>query len=133
LVALRLWTEKGADFVKGEAKACRGMAVFEPTHRATSLLDSPMVLLQMVVQIAVGPVQHPVPEDVPNGQRIGIMTIRRDPVRHHPSRQPCRPKEGLGRCKVPGITEVLSDFGKWPVRKYAKNQPCALAIFYCTA
>jgi hypothetical protein len=28
---------------------------------------------QIVAQIAVGPVGHPLPEDVPNGARIGIM------------------------------------------------------------
>jgi hypothetical protein len=60
----------------------------------------------MVIQVAVGPVRHPLSEDVPNGPWIGIMAIRRDPVRRDASYHPRRPKEGLGRCKVPGITEA---------------------------
>jgi hypothetical protein len=48
-MALRLRTEKGADFVKGEAKACRGVAVFEPTHRglAAATLPKPTVRLHV--------------------------------------------------------------------------------------
>ena len=48
-MALRLRSEKGTDFVKGEAKACRGMTVFEPTHRAISLLDAPTSLLNGLI------------------------------------------------------------------------------------
>jgi hypothetical protein len=48
-MAQRLRTEKGAGFVKGEAKACRRVAVFEPTHRAISLLDAAMILLNGLI------------------------------------------------------------------------------------
>jgi hypothetical protein len=31
-------------------------------------------------KVAVRPVRHPLPEDVPNGPRVGIMAIRGDPI-----------------------------------------------------
>jgi hypothetical protein len=48
-MVLRLRTEKGVDFVKGEAKAWRGVAVFEPTHRglAVATLPKPTVRLHV--------------------------------------------------------------------------------------
>jgi hypothetical protein len=54
------------------------------------------------------------------------MAIRRDPVRRHPSRQPCRPKEGLGRCKVPGITEANINEVAISIHRLVKVLPLAL-------
>ena len=68
-----------------------------------------MVLLQMVVQIAIRSVDHPLPEDIPDGTRVGIMTIRGDTVRRHPGYGPCRPKERLSRGEVPGGAEPYVD------------------------
>ena len=106
LVAVRLGTEECSNLIKGTAERRSGGEAFESARGPVALFDAPMVLLHMVVQIAVGPVRHPVPEDVPNGAWIGIMAVRRDPVRRDPGHHPRRPKEGLGRCKVSGLTEA---------------------------
>ena len=49
--------------------------------------------------------RHPLPEDVPNRARIGIMAIGRDAIRRHPSHHPCRPNKGLGRREIACIAE----------------------------
>jgi hypothetical protein len=82
---------------------------FIPTHprsATTRFCHLRKDYFHMVVQIAVGAVPHPVPENIPNGTWIGLMAICRDAGRRPPCHGPCRPKEGLGRCKVSGITEA---------------------------
>jgi len=63
-----------------------------------------MVLRQIVVQRAVGPVGHPLPEDIPHGPRLGIMAIRGEPAGRHVGHRPRGTEERLGCCEVSGVT-----------------------------
>jgi hypothetical protein len=47
-----------------------------------------MLLFQMIIQVAVRPVYHPIPKDIPNAARVGIMAIRSDPVEHDAGHRP---------------------------------------------
>jgi hypothetical protein len=84
LVATRLQSEKGPNLVEEVAEARGRSKGFEPTCRSVALLDAPMILLQMMIQVAVRSVHYAVPEDVANGTRVGIMAIRGDMVRVTP-------------------------------------------------
>jgi hypothetical protein len=68
-----------------------------------------MILLQMIIQVAVRPVPHPLPKDVPNGARIGIMAIRGDAVWGDTGYCPGGAEEGLGRCEVACLAEPHID------------------------
>jgi hypothetical protein len=73
LFAVQLWTEKGSDLIEGAAETRGGGEGFEPACGPVALLDAPMVLLDIVVQVAVRPVRHLVPEDGPNSPRVGVV------------------------------------------------------------
>ncbi len=69
-----------AHFIEGSAEArCRGHAS-EPTHGMIALLDTTMVLLQSIVEITVGSMEHLIAQGLADGTRIGIMPIGRDPL-----------------------------------------------------
>jgi hypothetical protein len=53
LVAVRLGAEACSDLVKGEAKPRGSGEGFEPSRGSVSLFNTPMVLLQMIVQVPV--------------------------------------------------------------------------------
>ena len=94
LVAVRLRAEKGADLIKDVTETCRRRKGFELSHRLEALLHSRMVLLQMGVEIAGGPVCHLVDKDSSDGARVGIMAIRGDLLGRHISYRPGRTEEG---------------------------------------
>jgi hypothetical protein len=71
-----LRAEKRADLIKDATETCSCGKGFEPTGGAITLFNAPMILLQVVFQITVRPVRDPISEDIPNGARVGIMTIR---------------------------------------------------------
>jgi hypothetical protein len=73
-VAVQVTTVDGVATGAAEARS-RGKG-FEPTCRPVALLQTLMILLQMIIQVAVRPVRHPLPEDVPNGAWVCIMAIR---------------------------------------------------------
>lgn len=66
-VAVRPGAEKSSDLFKDVAETRSGGERFEAAHGPVALLHAPMILLQLVIQIAVRPVDHEVPEDVPDG------------------------------------------------------------------
>jgi hypothetical protein len=126
LVTMRLGTEKGADLNEGAAETCGCGEGFEPTRGPVPLFDPPMILFQMVVQIAVGAVRHPLSEDGANGSRIGIMAIRGDAVGRHPGHRPGRAKKGLGRRQVPRVAEPRMDEMAVPVDGTLQIAPASL-------
>src|SRR5262245_8741240 len=77
--------------------------------RPVALFDTPMIVLQMIIQVAVRPVPHPLPKDVPNSARIGIMAIRGDALWDHTGYRPGGTEKGLGRCKVACLAEPHID------------------------
>jgi hypothetical protein len=101
LVAVRLRAEKGAELIKDVTETCSHRKGFEPSSGSEALLHSPMVLLQMVVEIAVGPVHHLVAKDGSDGTRVGVMAIRGDPLGRHTSHRPGRTEARLGCRKIP--------------------------------
>jgi hypothetical protein len=105
----RLRPQRGPDLVEEATEACSGAEGFEPTRGPIALFDAPMVLLQMIIQVAVRPMDHPASKDVPNGAWVGIMAIGGDPVRSHPGHRPGRAEEGLGCGKVAGVAEPCVD------------------------
>jgi hypothetical protein len=106
LVTVRLGTEECSDLIKDKAEPRSGGEGFEPAHRPKALLDSAMILLQMILQIAVGPVRHPVPKDVPNSAGVGLLAIGGDAVWDDAGHDPGRAEEGLGCREVPRIAEA---------------------------
>jgi hypothetical protein len=68
-----------------------------------------MVLLQMVIQVTVRPVDHMVPEVVPNGTRVGIEAIRGDAIWGDTGHDPGGAKKGLSRCSVACLTQAHVD------------------------
>lgn len=90
LVAVQLETEKGSDCIEGAAETRGGGEGFEPACGPVALLDAPMVLLDMAVQVAVRPARHLVPEDGPNGPLLGVVPIGGDAVGRDPSHRPRR-------------------------------------------
>ncbi len=68
-----------AHFIEGTAEArCRGHAD-EPTHGVIALLDATVILLQSIVEGAVGPVEHVTAQGLADGTRVGVMPIGRHP------------------------------------------------------
>jgi hypothetical protein len=106
LFAVQLGMEKGSVLIGGAAETRGGGERFETACGSVGLLDAPMVLLDMVVQVAVRPVRHLVPEDGPNGPRLGVVVIGGDAVGRYPSHRPRRTIEDLGRCEVPRVAEA---------------------------
>jgi hypothetical protein len=80
LCAVQLETEKGSDLIEGVAETRGGGEGFDPACEPVALLDAPMVLLDMAVQVAVRPVRQLVPQDGPNGPRVGVVAIGGDTV-----------------------------------------------------
>jgi hypothetical protein len=106
LIAARWGTEKGTAFIKEATKSSGAIALFEPIHGTVALCNSSMALLHMVVQVAVRPVRHLLPEHRADRPRIGIMPVGRNPVRRCSSHRPRGQKERLRRCEIPGLTKV---------------------------
>jgi hypothetical protein len=126
LVAVHLRTENGADRIEDSAEARRGGAVLKPRQRAVTLVDPSMILLQMVMQGALGPVAELCPEHRAERPRIGVMPLSRDPGRRHPRDGPCRAAEGLGRLEVSGIAEPGIDQVPIPLNGPLEGLPLPL-------
>jgi hypothetical protein len=93
---MRLRSEQGTDLVEEATETRGGGEGVGPAHRPIALLDPPMILLQAIVAITVGPVRHPVPKDVPNSARVGLLAIGGDAVWDDAGHDPGRAEEGLG-------------------------------------
>ena len=105
LVVTRLRPEKGTDLVEDTTEACCGGEGSKPARRAIPLFNAPMILFQMVIEIAMRPVGHPPPEDVADGTWVGVMAIGGGALRCHPGHRPCRAEEGLSRRKVARVAQ----------------------------
>jgi hypothetical protein len=106
LIAVGLGAQKGSHLVEQAAEARSHGAMFEPAHGAIPLFDPAMILLQMVIQVSIGPMLHLVPEDMANGTWVRIVTIRGDALRGHASARPRSTEERLRRGEVAGVAEA---------------------------
>ena len=59
-------------------KASGRLDTFESAHRPRALLDASMVLLQVIIQVAVGAMTHRLPQLSFNGSGVGVMSIGRN-------------------------------------------------------
>jgi len=50
-------------------------ATLPPTHGGIALLDATVILLQSIVEGAVGPVKHVTAQGLADGTRVGVMPI----------------------------------------------------------
>jgi hypothetical protein len=109
LVAVGLGAEKRAELIKDATEPSSRGKGFEPSGGPITLFNAPMVLLQMIIQVAVGPVRHPVPEDVLDGAWVGVVTIGGDVVRRHPRHRLGGAEERLGCREVARVAEPRID------------------------
>lgn len=97
LIAVGLGPWKATNLIEDPTEVRSGVKGFEPTHGTVPLFNTAMVLLQVIIQVGVRPVHHPLPENVPNRTRVGVMAIGGHPVGRHPGHRPRRAKKGFGR------------------------------------
>ena len=76
----RSGAEEVPEFVVTAAKPSRGWDALEATHRSTSALDTTMILLEAIVEIAVCSMPYAAAELRPDRPGVGVMAVRRDPV-----------------------------------------------------
>jgi hypothetical protein len=69
-----------AHFIEGSTEARSRGHASKPTHRVVTLFDATVILLQSIVQIAVGPVEHLTAQSLANRTGIGMMSICRHPL-----------------------------------------------------
>jgi hypothetical protein len=81
LAATRPRAEELAYLVERGAEARCGLKASEAPHRVVPLLDSPVVLLQEVVQVLLTSVADTPAQGPPDRARVYGVTIRRDPER----------------------------------------------------
>jgi site-specific DNA recombinase len=81
---------------------------------------------QVVIQVAVGTMEHPAPEHVLDGTWMGFVAVGGDAVGHHPGHHPGRTEEGLSRRKVAGVAEPCVDQVAVPVDGAVEIAPVPL-------
>src|SRR5262249_2317016 len=64
------------------AEACRRHKSLEAAHRVSPLLDASMILLQVIIQMAIGTMDDSFPQRSFNGPRVPAMAVSRDPSRN---------------------------------------------------
>jgi hypothetical protein len=60
------------DLVEETTEACSSAERFESAHGSVSLFNTSVILLQMVIQIAVGPMRDLLSEDMAYSTRVGV-------------------------------------------------------------
>jgi hypothetical protein len=88
-----------------------------------------MILLEMVIQVAVRPMRHPIPKDVPNGARVCIAAIRGDAVQGHAGHRLGRTKERFGRREVPHVAEAYVHEVAISINRPVEVSPLALDTY----
>src|SRR4051812_24491903 len=91
------------------AKAFGRLHTFASPHGARPLLDSSMVLFQVIVQVTVGAMTHGFPQLSFDGSRIGVMPVGRHALRDTTGDSPCGVEERFCRCLVPLLTQHYID------------------------
>ncbi len=102
-------------FLKRATEAGGGIHVPKPAHRIVALFDAAMILLDPVVQIRVAAVGHRFAQRLADRPRIGVMPIRRDPLRCLASHVQRLHKEPLRCVHIPLFTEPDVHQGTIPI------------------
>ena len=116
-MAGRRRTEKRPDLIEQATKVRSRAAMSELAHQPTPLFDPSMILLQMVIQVAIGPVDYLLSEHRANRSRIGVMPIGRDSGRRHTSHDPRGAEERLSRREVSCVTKPHVDQVPGPIAR----------------
>jgi hypothetical protein len=131
LMAVQLGTEKGADLIKDAAETRGADEGFEPTRAPIAWLDAAMVWLQMVVEMATCPVQHPIPKDVAHRAWVSVMAVGGDAVRGHPGHRPGPAEERPGRREIPRGAQPDIHEMAIPINGPVEILPLALNTHIC--
>src|SRR5262249_4327365 len=86
-------------------KASGRLDPFEAAHRPRALFDASMVLLQVIIQVAVGAMTHRLPQLSFDGSGVGVMSIGRNAFRDTLSDRTRGPEERFGRSTATLLTE----------------------------
>ena len=84
-----------------------------------------MILLEAIVEVAVGPMPHAGAKFAPDRLRIGIVAVRRDPVGDHSGDRLRRSKETLRRGEVTVLAEHDVDQGAVAIDRAIEVLPLA--------
>jgi hypothetical protein len=114
---MRLRTQEGADLIEDTTEACSGGAMLKSTHGTGALFNAAMVLLQVIVQVASGPMGHLRSEHSTDRPWIAIMPIGRDPVGRPSGHGPRGAAADLRRWEVPHGTEPHIDQVSVPINR----------------
>ncbi len=68
-------TEVLALLVKGSAEAGGGVDVPKPAHGVIALFDTPMVLLEPIIEIGTATVGNVLTQCLADGTRIGVVAV----------------------------------------------------------
>ena len=99
--------------------------LYEAEHHSTSAFDAAVILFEAVVQVAAGPMPHAAAELRSDRPWIGIVAVRRDPVRNHTNRLR-RSKEALGCGEVAVLEQHDVDQGAIAIDRTIEISPIAV-------
>src|SRR5271155_846743 len=93
------------EFIEPAAEASSRPGVLEAAHGSVSVLDSTVILFEPVVQVGIGPVPDRLTEFAPDRCGIGIVTIRRYPVRDSTGHRFGGAEKCLGSREIAALAE----------------------------
>ncbi len=79
------------------AEPCGCLETPEPAHRVVALLDAPVILLKSIIEIATAAMDDLPAERPADGTRVGVVPVRRHPVRDVADHRP-GPAEEASDC-----------------------------------
>ena len=97
--------EEVAEFVVASTKSVSGAWALESAHRSIAAFDTTMLLLQSVIQVAVGAMPDGLAQRRPDRTRIAIMPIGGDPIRREAGHGLGGLEQRLGRRHVAVLAE----------------------------
>ena len=103
LVAVYTGSEKASQFIEASTERPGGQNALEPKHRLVSALDATMILLDPIIEVAIGLMPYFVAEFSPDRPWVAVVPVGCDPRRGRPRDRLGRTKERPGRGHVAGF------------------------------
>ena len=128
LVVTGAAAEEVAEFIIFSAEPVCRVMLLEAAHTSDPSFDPAMILLKSIVQVDIRPVADVAAQRRADRARIGIMPIRRHPVRRKADNRPCRAEEPLGRSHVAGRTQHRVDEVAVAIDRPIQRAPAALDL-----
>jgi hypothetical protein len=117
-----------AEFVVTSTEASGGLWTLEASHRSVSSFDAAMVLLDLIVQVPVGPVFNSRAQFGPYRTRVTVMTVRRDTRWNDAGHSFGRSKERLRRGHVARLAQPNVDQGTGTIDRPVQIAPTAIDL-----